>query len=475
MGNAFHELTAESLIQGLQTRKWSSLELTSHFLARIKKIDPQLHSVPFLFEAEALEQARESDQRRMEGKALSALDGLPMTIKDSIRIKSSISTYGIWLFRNYRPKTDSQLIEILRRSGIVFLGRTAVPTAAFDWNCWNRVYPECVNPFDARRIPGGSSGGAAAALAKGLTPLELGSDLGGSIRYPAHCCGIYGLRTTDGWLPIEDIGPEGLPTAFRQLLTLGPMARNLADLDIMLERFAERFPRKESTGKFPEGKLRIAYSREIMGMPSEPSTQKLFQAYLDELAHQGHILIEIAPAKNFEELYYVWGIIAGYEYTQAFPKWLRNRLVKKIQAWWMLDHRLGAGPFTTHFKRGMLADKKTYHAACEQRKDIFAETDKFFEEYALWILPVAPSSAIPRALCGKKIQTASGPIEYSKYLGSYTVPTTTLGTPVLTCPIGADELKMPIGVQVHGPRYSDRWLVRALKKIELGFPNRPLK
>jgi amidase len=155
-----------------------------------------------VFRSEALLQAKESDARRAAGSPLSCLDGLPMTIKDAIRIKDRPTTYVMWPLRNYRPRSDSQLIKVLRSSGIVFLGRSAVPTAAFDWNCRNLVYPECVNPFDPQRTPGGSSGGAAAALAKGFTPLELGSDLGGSIRYPAHCCGVYGLRTTDGWLPV---------------------------------------------------------------------------------------------------------------------------------------------------------------------------------------------------------------------------------------------------------------------------------
>jgi Asp-tRNA(Asn)/Glu-tRNA(Gln) amidotransferase A subunit family amidase len=114
----------------------------------------------------------------------------------------------------------------------------------------------------------------------------------------------------------------------------------------------------------------------------------------------------------------------------------------------------------------MLSTETEYQQACERRKAIFDVLNAFFRKYDFWILPVAPSSAIPRSMCGRKIKTANGLIEYSRYLGSYIVPTTTLGTPVLTYPIGFDDAKMPVAVQIHGPRYSDRWLVKAAAGLE---------
>jgi amidase len=394
---------------------------------------------------------------------------MPMTIKDAIRMKDTPSTYGMWTMRNYRPKSDAKMIETLRNAGVVFLGRSAVPTGAFDWNCKNHLYAECVNPFDATRTPGGSSGGAAAALARGLTPLELGSDLGGSIRYPAHCCGVYGLRTTDGWLPVDDVGPEGFSTSFRQLVSFGPMTRYREDLELMLDEYSRAFPRPELFRSFPTGdKLRIAYSRELLGMTCEPETQAIYEAFLSRLETQGHHLKEARPDLDFKELYRVWGILAGHEYASLIPAIIRNPFTVRTYAWWILDRRLGKGPFTTYFKAGMVSTKKTYDEACEKRKQIFQSVDQFFDNYALWILPVAPSPAIPLALSGKKIKTPQGIFEYSKYLGSYTVPTTTLGTPVLTCPIGADHAGLPIGVQLHGPRYSDLWLSRIAETIVPG-------
>jgi amidase len=459
--------SARDLANGLQTGRWTSVELTEHFLGRIAKYDTQVQSVPIVFRKEALAQATASDLRRSKNGSLGPLDGLPMTVKDAIRIKGLRSTYGLLPFRNYTPKTDSKLAEAMRKSGIVFLGRTAVPTGAFDWNCRNQVYPECLNPFDLKRTPGGSSGGAAAALAMRMTPIELGSDLGGSIRYPAHCCGVYGLRTTDGLLPVDDVGPEGFGTAFRQMISFGPMAKTREDLNFLLEVFSTHLPLTAGIcGSDFGGKLRIAYSNEIMGTPLEDSTRIVFKQYLDQLKAQGHDLIEIAPPLDFEVLYQNWGIIAGYEYTNTIPRLIRNRLIKSFAAWWLLDRRIGKGPFTDHFKRGILASKKEYEEACERRNEIYQTLTTFFLHCSVWILPTAPSPAIPLCLSGKEIKTVYGLFSYSQYVGSYTVPTTALGTPVLSLPIGADESGMPIGVQVFGPRFSDRWLVDIAAALE---------
>jgi len=467
VSHEFNGLSAKSLVAGLNSGQWTSVELTQYFLGRICKDDLAVHSVPFVFEAEALVQARESDVRRAAGRPLSSLDGLPMTIKDTLRVKDCPSTYGMWMFRNYRPQSDCELVDVLRKSGIVFLGRTAVPTGALDWNCKNNVYPECVNPFDPTRTPGGSSGGAAAALAMGFTPLELGGDTGGSIRYPAHCCGVYGLRTTDGWLPVGDIGPENYPSGFRQILSHGPMARHLEDLDLLLERFALRFLRKEMAQTFPTGpSLKIAYSLDLLKMSADQVTQNLFTAFLQRVAAAGHTITEAQPALNFEDLFRDWGIIAGHEYARLIPGWIRNGVTTRVYAWWILDRRLGSGPFTTYFKAGMLSTEAEYRQACERRKLIFDEIDQFFRTHDLWILPVAPSSAIPLSMCGRMIPTPNGLVEYSRYLGSYTIPTTMLGTPALAYPIGSDDAKMPIGVQIHGPRYADRWLVQAAARLE---------
>ena len=429
--------------------------------------------MPFLLTAEALAQAEAADRRQAAGQALSPIDGLPMTLKDAVRLRGAPSTYGMWSLRRYRPRTDSSAVAALRDAGIVFLGRTAVPTAALDWNCRNYLYKECRNPLDLSRTPGGSSGGAAAALVRGFTPLELGSDLGGSIRYPAHCCGIYGLRTTEGWLPVRDLGPERFSVPDLQLVTVGPMARSAKDLELLLSVFARAFPRPELARiPFPPSGLKILYSFELLGLGADRSTRIRLEELLSRLAARGHDVREGKPDVDFEELFRIWGTIAGYEFGRYVPKLLRNGLIKRAYAWWILN-RLGPGPFSSYFRAGILATTREYEAACRLRQERLIEVDRGFATNAAWVLPVAPSAALRLSQAGKPIVTPEGVVPYSRYLGTYTVPTTVLGTPALTVPMGVDADGLPLGAQIHGPRFADLWLVRTLAPELLAEPLSP--
>ena len=465
--NSYDLLTATQLSKGLREGRWTSVDLTRHFLGKIKERNHRVHAVVGVEERAALDQAAASDCRRATGNALSPLDGMPMTVKDAFRMKGCLSTYGFWMFRNYRPQNDCQVIEVLRRNGVVFMGRTAVPTGSFDWNCKNQIHEECVNPVDPSRTPGGSSGGAAAALAQGMTPLEIGSDFHGSLRYPAHCCGVYSLRTTDGWLPIEDIGPESYPTTFKRIATVGPMARNLEDLQLMLTSLAEAFPLPAAGSASSTTKLNVAYSKQLLGRKPDHTTLDLFDRMLTRLSDQGHEVCETAPAFDWDALEQDFGMIGGHEFSSVLPKLLRNNLVKSMYARFGLQSRIGKGPFMANFKRGMLASEAQYEAALKRREQVLAETEHFFSQYDLWMLPVAPSVAIPRSLCGKKIPTSDGDIEYLSYLGPYLGATSLLGTPALTVPIGRDQAGLPMGVQIHGRRFSDRRLVQMVGEFSI--------
>lgn len=453
----FGTRTANELALGLRSGKWTSTELTRYFLKRIAEADVDVHAVPFTFEDSALAQAAVSDERQRKGQSLGPLDGLPMTLKDSLRVKDLRSTYGLLPFRNHRPKNDSLLAKALRDEGIVFLGRTAVPTGAFDWNCRNQVYAECVNPFDHSRTPGGSSGGAAAAIALGLSPLELGSDLGGSIRYPAHCCGIYGLRTTDGLLPVHDIGPEGIVTAFKHMVALGPMAKNLTDLKLLLNVFERRLQLKGQRAL--TASKTIAYTQEMLSVGLESESQSIFDSYLATLQQRGFVLEEVESPVEPEEMYKVWGIVAGYEYTNTIPKLFRNGLIKRALAWWLLDRRLGQGKFSTHFRSGLFATHAQYNTAMAEREIIFKKVEAFFTKHSTWILPVARGPAFLLKDSGHSILSEGKEFSYADYVGAFTVPTVSLGTPVLTIPIGFTSTGLPIGIQAFGPRFSDSSLI----------------
>lgn len=453
----FASMPARSLARGLADHEWTSVELTTYFLDRIAEKDGDVRAVAIVTRDEALQQARESDARRARGETRGPFDGLPMTVKDSLRMRGYRSTYGMFVFRRYKPSADCELARAMREEGLVFLGRTAVPTSAFDWNCRNEVYAECVNPYDHARTPGGSSGGAAAAVALGLTPFELGSDVGGSIRYPAHCCGVYGLRTTDGLLPTDDIGPESIGTGFRHLVALGPIAKSLDDLRPLLEIFTRRLGLKQAEHPARNSK-KIAFSRSFLGIAPEKDSLALFDSYLAKLRSRGFELHEVESPIDVERLYKVWGLLGGYDYTNVILRLLRVRPVKAFIAWWLLTRRLGRGRFRDSFRAGLLASREEFEAAVTDREDIFAEFAKFFETYVAWITPISRGPAFLLKNSGKPITSEGQTLTYSEYVGTFVVPTVATGLPALAVPIGRVG-GLPFGAQIFGPRFSDAWLI----------------
>lgn len=464
----FEKMNLTQLAQGLTEGSWTSEMLVTHFLDRIQRLNPATHAVVELRSKEALAEARASDHRRRSGKPLGQYDGVPLTIKDAFRVAGSRTTYGMLMFKYYRPSSNSKIIQCLLDQGMIVIGRTAVPTTCLDWNAKNQVHTECVHPLNSAFIPGGSSGGSAAAVLSGLTTVEIGSDLGGSIRYPAHCCGIYGLRTSDGWIPTDDMGPENHPTSLKHLVSIGPMTRCMVDMKVMIDMLKQTFSgRPPAVSKPKTSSVKIAYSLDYGSATLESQSKLAVQKFVSKLEKRGFIVEMATPQADPEDLFRTLGTIAGYEYTSIVPRFLRWRLVNYICGKVQL-RRLGRGPFSRYFISGMLASKDEYQQAIKARERAHQAADKFFDQYDYWILPVAPASAIRRDQCGKPVKTEGGLIEYSRYLGGFNVPTTLFGTPALSFPIGNGENNLPVGVQIHGARYSDSELVDFWREFEAG-------
>ncbi len=468
MGQDYHQLSAHELVTGLHNQSWSSEMLTQHFLERIAEANPKLHALHTL-NPHALEQARAMDTRRAAGEKLPALAGLPISLKDAFGSQDLRTTYGLAPLAFHRARRDSQLVASLKRAGIIFLGRSAVPTASFDWNCRNQLFAECVNPHDPERVPGGSSGGAASALAAGLTPLELGSDVAGSIRYPAHCCGVYGLRTSDGWLPFGDIGPDP-QHGFRNLAVAGPMAAHLSDLSLILDWFAAEFPDSRLQSPNPltaqlKSPLKLAYSDELLGLTPDNESHDLIKNWLNDLKDKGQVMLTKArPDLDYAALHQDWAMIVGYEQNQllpaAMPGPFKRRFIDQL-----LLKRLGPGWMRPAMLKGMAVTRQEYLSAIARCRSAQNKTDRFFQEFDAWVLPVSPSAALKRSECGTLLQTHLGPMAYTDYLSGYLCPTAMLGTPALALPVGKTHTGLPIGVQIHGPRFSDRLLLARFEQI----------
>lgn len=231
-------LSAVELAGKLRRKEVGAEELARYFIVRIERYDDKVNAVVVRDFERALATAKEADKALARGRKLGPLHGLPMTIKESYDIAGLPSSWGVLKAAQDIAPVDSAVVERFKHAGAVFLGKTNVPYMLGDFQSYNDVYGTTNNPWDLQRTPGGSSGGSAAALAAGLTGLESGSDIGGSIRNPAHCCGVYGHKPTWGIIPTLGHEPPGqtpTPQYQQDLSVVGPMARSAEDLALSLD------------------------------------------------------------------------------------------------------------------------------------------------------------------------------------------------------------------------------------------------
>src|SRR6202162_6022492 len=231
--------SAGELAQSLLKKEILALELTDQFIARIAALDGDLNAVPVRDFSRARGAAREADAALARGERRPLL-GVPVTIKESYNIAGLPTTWGIPAARGFVPEEDALAVARLKSAGVVILGKTNVPLSLADWQSYNDIHGATNNPWDRTRTPGGSSGGSSAALAAGFGPLSLGSDIGGSLRVPAHFCGVCAHKPTHGLVTSRGHTPPGLPAwpGTVDLAVIGPMARSVDDLVLSLDLIA---------------------------------------------------------------------------------------------------------------------------------------------------------------------------------------------------------------------------------------------
>ena len=465
---------ASELAERIRQREVTALEVIQAHLNHIKQHNPQIKAVSVLAADEALASARRADQELSAGSSeVGPLHGVPITLKDHAIVKGLRTTLGMPQYWNYRPSKDCELVARLRRAGAIILGRTNVPFGCYDWNCRNPIYPETVNPWDFSRTPGGSSGGAAAAIATGMTPLEMGSDLAGSIRLPSHCCGIFGLRTTDGLLPMNDVGPEDFPDAPTLLTVCGPMGRSIADLHLMLSVLDPE--QRQDTPTVPE-KLRIAYTHNILDITANEATQVEIESFLNKLSKDGHkVASNCAPEVDMAKCFELWAMITGHLASISLPKLMRTEPLNSILLFYVLQMRMGGGWMAQELRKGFHSSDRDFQQALQRLEDIRQEVDRFYDQYDLWILPSMPGPAFERTRMNWNFRVEGERVSYGTYNGTYHCTTALMGTPGLALPIGFTN-GLPLGVQVHSRAFSDFWLLKVAEQhlephAEICWPN----
>lgn len=398
----------------------SAVELLDLQLARIELLNPGLNAVVSLDLDRTRDAARRADASLARGDSVGPLHGVPITLKDVHDVAGMRTTIGTPLFDRV-PDRDGTVAARLRSAGAIILGHTNVPPFLAGYTADNPIFGRTSNPWDLTRTPGGSSGGAAAALAAGLTPVEVGSDLAGSLRIPPHFCGVYGLMATEHRIPITGYyrPPEGAAQSVRMLSSLGPMARDLEDLELVLRLIAG--PDGQDTDvppvplparrQRPAETLRLAWAP---ALPDAPVTAEL-SAEVERVA-------SAASA-------------AGARVDQCLPgldwsgQWVFGELMSLTEV-----YVPGAEPKTLDW----------YFLALERRDRWMAAWERFFDRYDALILPPAASVAFPHGRTETDEQ------------GLSCVFANLAGLPALTVPAGRSaDTGLPIGVQIVGPRWSE--------------------
>ncbi|MFF4802770.1 amidase [Streptomyces sp. NPDC001351] len=468
-------LTAEKLMAALRAGEVTSVELTDEAIARIERDDKAVNAicVPDFDRARAA--ARDADQARARGEDRPLL-GIPVTVKESYDIAGLPTTWGIPPHRDYMPAEDAVQVSRLKAAGAVVLGKTNVPLRLQDVQSFNEIYGTTNNPWDHGRTPGGSSGGSAAALACGFGALSIGSDIGGSLRTPAHFCGVYahkptlGLAATRGMVPPP--GPA-LPVD-QDLAVVGPMARSARDLTLLLDVMAGPDPLTQGVAyglRLPPARherlrdFRVLVLEEHPFIPSGSAVRAGVNRVADALADGGARVERHSPLlPDLAEAAVVYMQLWFSGAAARFPDEVYEQLRAVVAGLSADDRSLHAERL-----RGMVFSHRDWVKADSRRELHRHGWRRLFAEFDAVVCPITPTPAFPHDhnpdLMGRRL-TIDG-VEYPYldqlvWAGLATMP----GLPATAVPAGRSPEGLPVGVQLVGPMFEDRTPLRMAELLE---------
>jgi amidase len=434
--------TAGRLAGAVRNREIASRELLSLALDRIDRINPKLNAVVTLAAERAGAQAAAADEATAHGEATGPLHGLPITVKDALEVAGLRSTGGAIELTDHVPAADAPAVARLRAAGAIVFGKTNVPRWSGDLQTYNEIFGTTNNPWDPARVPGGSSGGAAAAVATGLTSFELGTDIGGSVRIPAHCCGVFGLKTTYGIVPQRGyLDRVGGGVSDPDINVLGPLARSADDLDLLLDvvagpldedavgwRLELPAPRATTLADY-----RVGVWLDEPSLPLGAEQRAVARRAVDALADAGARVEEAHPDVAFEEQVRLFMEAVGAAVSPS------------------MDPELGEVVAGGHL---------VWLHALDRRAALRRAWADWFDAYDLLLCPVIPIEAFPHNQEGDFIDRTvdiDGVDHPYPSLISWTGVVGIMGLPSAVPPVGfTTTTGMPVGLQVVAPWYHDR-------------------
>jgi len=470
--------SARELARALRAKKVSALELARDAIARIERLDGEINAICVRDFERALEAARAADAAIAKGDP-GPLTGIPMTVKESFNVAGLPTTWGFVPQKDFRPKQDALIVARTKAAGAVILGKTNVPVALADWQSYNEIYGTTGNPYDTGRTPGGSSGGSAAALAAGYGALSLGSDIGGSLRSPAHFCGVYAHKPTFGLVPSRGHTPPPLPPLpyVRDLAVVGPMSRSAGDLADLLEVIAD--PDELEAGRgyrlaLPAPRHAALADFRILVLHEHPLTPTAasVRAAIDALAAQ----LEKSGARVARESGLLPDLAAS---TRLYMRLLFSFMAASFQPEVYAETKAAAAkldPKDTSLAaerlRGAALSHRDWVLADGMRAGLRAQWRGFFREFDALICPVMPTPAYPHDHSPdqekRRLPVDGREINYVDQLcwpGVATCP----GLPATAIPLGLSPEGLPVGAQIVGPWLEDRTPLKLAELIEQAF------
>ena len=451
---------AVELAAAIRTRRISSREATRAVLDRLAAVNPALNAVTVLLADQALAAADRADAAVRRGEALGPLHGVPVTIKENVDQEGAATANGVPAFKDLMAATDSPPVANWKRAGAVIVGRTNTPAFSLRWDTDNELRGRTFNPWSRRHTPGGSSGGAAAALAVGIAPLAHGNDLGGSIRYPAYCCGVAGIRPTLGRVPsYNQTAADERPPGTQLMSVQGPLARRVRDVRLGLAAMSARDARDPWWAPAPllgepaARPVRVALTID----PAKGGVRADVAAAVREagnaLANAGYAVEEIEPP-DVEGVAATWATICINEMRHVTQPWIRKYGGAAINR--SLDLTLAAVPDV-----GL----DGYMQALALRAKHIRDWTLFMERYPLVVGPV---STEPPFEIGFDTTSAERHAEVTR-AQRLLVAVNLLGFPAVSVPTGVAG-GLPLGVQVIGARYREDLCLDAAEAIEAQRP-----
>lgn len=438
--------TATELARLLREKKVSAKEVMEAHLTQINRVNPKVNAIITLLEEQAMSQASAADEALVRGETVGPLHGIPIAHKDLVSTKGIRTTLGSPIFKNFIPDVDALIVERLKKAGAITLGKTNTPEFGAGSQTYNQVFGETLNPYDTTKTCGGSSGGAAVALACGMHPLADGSDLGGSLRNPANFCNVVGFRPSPGRVPVWPSLDAWFPLAVQ-----GPMARTVEDIAFMLSVIAGPDPRSPIAIAEPAEifnqplerdfkNMSIAWSRDLGGLPVDPRVTEVIDSQRHVFETLGCEVVDGEP--NFsgaDEAFMVWRAwIMELTYGDLINK--HRDQIKETVIW--------------NIEEGQKMSGSQIGKAEAKRTELYHRVRTFMEEYEFLILPV---NQVPPFDVKQRYITEINDVKMDNYIqwmqSCYYITVT--GLPAISVPCGFTTDGLPVGVQIVGRHQDD--------------------